>query len=437
MVLIALTFLLIIFEIYFLYRFKKITSPTVLLTAVFIVGALFAFIGNVEWKVNMNPLVLVVILLGVIAMAAGEIMAQRVKFSPINICEISYDGSRVQIFKWVHFLNLVLLIICLLLYVREQIDLAYAVGYGGNNLFRWIRYGHHFGYVDNTTLIKVCMSYMTAVNYIYLFIFVYNIFYAKQKKLVNSIVYLIPLPFYIVYQVFTSARSGFILLAVFLFISSVLLIDKKQNVSIFKFIKWAIVLIVAFFIVFSLLGYLTDKTTDSNIFENIKIYTGSSIVALSEYLDEMKYYNGGEESFVGFINFFKELFGHDTLSFSLEYVYFANGSSTNIYTAFRSYLNDFSYIGLIIIQFIIGFIFGYWHKSINFSSNLKPLSVMLYSYYMYFVVIALFTPTLTSGFLTVGRIFDLIMFIILFKLLNCFRYDKITNQQRLKIFTAI
>ena len=414
MILLLLFILLAICEIYFLHKFKKITSPTVLLTALFIVGTIFAAIGNIEWKITVNPWLIFVMLFGIIAMAMGEGLAYRVKSRSNYSSGVISPVRRIVLFRWVHCLNILLLSICLFMFIREQVDLAYQVGYDGHNLFRWIRYGHHFAYVDNSTIIKICKAYMTASAYVYLFILLYNCFYLGAGFRLSDSVYLFPVAFYAVFQIFTGARSGFITLAVFVLICTFLLLDKRKGVNILKAIKWSVLAVVSFLLVFSLLGILTDKTTDSNFFENIKIYTGSSIVALSMYLDNFQF-SGGVESFVGIVNIFIELFGDHTNSFSLEYVYFANGSSTNIYTAFRSYLNDYSYIGLFLIQFIIGFVFGYWHKCIFSNRKVVPLQILLYGYYMHFVVLSLFTPSLTSSFLTVGRIIDLCAIFIMYK----------------------
>lgn len=53
-----------------------------------------------------------------------------------------------------------------------------------------------------------------------------------------------------------------------------------------------------------------------------------------------------------------------------------------IYTAFRSYFNDYSYIGLFLIQFVLGLVFGYWHKCIISHRKVVPIQVLLYGYYI-------------------------------------------------------
>lgn len=429
---ILIFFLSVLFAL-FIKLYKSITSPSVLLSAEFILACFFAMVGNLNWKVDINPLICIVIPFSIICLATGEYIGRRITVgNNLYNRQQEVKKEKVDIKRWQCFIVFIVLLLFVYLYIQEQISLARSVGYSGSSLFRWIRYGHHFNYVDNSTFIKICISVIDATSLIFLYFFIYNTVVIDKKIKKCNFRYLLPLIPFILRQVFSGARSGFILLAAFIFISISILIERKQRIKIFRACIIALFLLVIFLIIFTQLGKLTDKTNDSNIFENIYIYVGSSIVAFSEFISNYKVPTlSGEETFTGFLNLISELIGKQSISFSLEYTYFANGSSTNIYTAFRSYINDFGYIGLFLIQFIIGILFGCWDNYNKKSYKVNGISIILYSLYSYYLILSLFTPTLTSSFLTVGRISNFVLIIFIYRIFT------VKHKRRMLNYAAI
>ena len=95
-----------------------------------------------------------------------------------------------------------------------------------------------------------------------------------------------------------------------------------------------------------LLGMLTGKTQKVTVLQIIGEYFGSGIAALNEWLKNTYGLNKGsvlfgEETFRSLYQLIGRFININISSAIKEFVYFKNGNSTNVYTAFRDYYSDF------------------------------------------------------------------------------------------------
>lgn len=416
------------------HAFRTCISPSILLSATFTVGSFFAILGNINWKMKFDILAYFLILFAFIFMIVGEFFGRRLVSRRVNPTFVeTIDSSQSQSFSLVCVWSAIIIcILCLRFYIKEQIELAYQFGYSGLLFFKYLRAGLYSGAIENSTMSNVCQMIIQILSYYFTYYFIKNRAVYKVKIKIREYLLLVPMLIYIILQVFSAARAGFIAIAIYFVIVTISLQGKKRSVSIRKLIKYGVGLMTVFFIIFLFLGTLTEKVNGQNGLESIYVYAGSSIVAFSEYVKE--YFKGvsysSKETFVGLYNLIKTFAGErtDVTSFSLNFITFSNGSITNIYTAFRSYLNDYGVIGLFTIQLLIGIILGFWSAKILKSKEMPScLNISLYSYYIYRLICCLFTPGLTSTMLTVGniaRICFAIMFYIILVKFN-FLYKKI------------
>lgn len=424
LVVLLVTLLLLILFSYKLFRTP--ISPSVILAGTFIIGTFFAILGNMQWKVSFDIFAYILIFFAFVFIIIGEYFGRKLVSKTIKQTYIRDTTElRYQQFNISCILILIIICIaCLIFYIREQISLAYQFGYAGTLFFKNLRAGLYSGAVENSTISNVCEMIVQILFYYCTYFFIRNRVVYKVKIKKSELLLLVPMICYIILQIFSAARSGFISIAVYLLIVSIALKGKISTIKITKILKYLIFLLVIFFVVFLFLGTLTEKVNNENGLESIYIYAGSSIVAFSKYVEN--YFNGisypNKETFVGLFNIIKSFSGgqSDVTSFSLNFLKFNNGSMTNIYTALRAYLNDYGVLGISIIQLCTGIILGYWSAKIGKNKKVPScISVSLYSYYIYRLVCCLFTPGLTSTMLTVGNIaricFAVCLYIILVK----------------------
>ena len=181
----------------------------------------------------------------------------------------------------------------------------------------------------------------------------------------------------------------------------------------FNVVKKVILAIVAFFIIFSFIGELRnieEKDTE-NYFV---LYAGSPIVALNSYLNEYIGPNDifGEETLAGLRGTLNKFIPNiEQGNFFLEYTYFSNGDSTNVYSLIRSLIADYGYIGFMCMEIMIGIFYMCFLVIVRNKNYI--LFDIYFAMFIYYLVQQLFTPTIFTSFMSITQIalFAFIFFI--------------------------
>lgn len=136
-------------------------------------------------------------------------------------------------------------------------------------------------------------------------------------------------------------------------------------------------------------------------------HPGTPIAALNEYLKSPTMSSTfGEETLITVKHILNKLgFNFKVASVSLPQVTWNNGS-TNIYTAFRRYIADYTLVGMIIIMFFMGVFYGALYKRIKMKKTIS--SVILYGFLLYPVTECLFEERFFIGVLSAGTVYFLI-----------------------------
>jgi oligosaccharide repeat unit polymerase len=194
-------------------------------------------------------------------------------------------------------------------------------------------------------------------------------------------------------------------------------IFKKINPS--KILFTALIALSVLLYSFAWLGTFTKTVDEADFLNPVCIYVGSSIIALDDWFQRDKVFSAnqfGEGSFHGLYmlaNFFQ---GDLIKNASSESNFIRKGTfSTNIYTGFCSYLNEYGWPGLFIICVMLGLIFQYGYQYVV--NNPKPLYVMIYGYFFIDFLYLLFAPSITSNLFTPTSIMGLVWIVIIFKFL--------------------
>lgn len=382
---------------------KDIFSPSVVTGLMLILGTSVACIGNVNWKVTIPVQVLIIYMIGTIFMLIGEIFAKRLCCKGsfrLNYTK-NYRITEVKIPIWIILSALVFSIVVALLSEKKAVQIAYANGYYSaewQSMPVYVKHALSSGRASFGMVLSTCRQVVENCTYLGLFFFIMNgtvmgFGYALRKHfLLCSFIF--PYAYIMSLQ---GQRSSFIAIIAFCFYSFWILYSHLRiEVNHRKLIIAGGFFICLFLLYFTVIGSLTGRSANSNAFENIFVYIGSSIVDFAEYLnsDAGKYtFTWGTRTFSGFyatatrlIPFFTPVKPASD-SFDFGFVFFENGSSSNVYGPYAKFFSEFSYIGVAILPLLQGAIYRLMYNNAR-RNSVSVWGIYLFSFISYGIVIA-------------------------------------------------
>ncbi|MBH10717.1 MAG: hypothetical protein CMG74_10290 [Candidatus Marinimicrobia bacterium] len=270
----------------------------------------------------------------------------------------------------------------------------------GNYLSEWIiipnmiSVDRYSGLLNYPFIIKYSLYFIYPANLLGGIIFGYN----DQSKRIKIISFL-PLLLSILLGIIEGARTS-MLLGLVLFFSSWLstyMVNPKNKINRKKSYSRVIISSIAsltiftlFFILIQWLRQGTDTIIFELLFDRIRAYFFGYLPAFSKWIiSDMNYkLNNGLITFAGPFNLIGIL--DRPLGF-YDSIYIAKDISTNIFTAFRGIIIDFSIPGAIFIAFPIGYIIQsiFQNNSAMSFVNTIPIS-MFYAFTIYSPLISIF-----------------------------------------------
>ena len=131
---------------------------------------------------------------------------------------------------------------------------------------------------------------------------------------------------------------------------------RKQNNG--KIIFIAALVIVLFLCAFRLLGYRTETSIRNSLWNNLMEYISASLVGLDKYLTVGEKANQliGQWTLAGVYNILRQWGVNIPLVDKFEaFFYYGNNFDSNIYTAFKAYIQDYTYLGGMLGMYLWGF----------------------------------------------------------------------------------
>ena len=230
-----------------------------------------------------------------------------------------------------------------------------------------------------------------------------------KKFRAKYLVYIIPIVIYVIQASLSGGRTQYFRLLIQMMVIALSIYSlsgsnrlKKVN---YKQIVKVILLGVCFLIMYRLYGVLRGSV--SSEWDNILSYPGTTIEALNYYLvksETSQYF--GEETLMT-INGIINKFGFDlpVSALALPSVTWTNGG-TNVYTALRRYIADYTVVGMCLIQFMQGFFYGSIYKRMR--QRRTTTSILVYAYLIYPVVESIFEERFLIGVCSAGTIYVLV-----------------------------
>ena len=382
---------------------RSISSPAVLFSMGFLISSFMLMINTNIWEYEILNDTCIYILIGNACFILACLLFKSKSRLLRNNTQLSIDVS-LKTTSFILFFVIVLIGIYSRLYV-----LIYFLGTSSleNQALGEIRHGTTDTPVDN--LLKIVGPCISAIA---IFAIMYFFSDLKYRKKINKMSLLL-MAGYFIFSVLSSARIEVIYLFVFLLVYYILLFKRDTYFGInLKLMLWSVLFVLTFFSVFFLLGFLTGKSQgQSSVFNNISLYTGSSIGGLNEYIKSFHYYeeNMFTSSFKGIYTLLGYLGIHiDRTAKGIEMGYFHLGNmdhNSNVYTCYYNLLHDFNYFGTMIFIFIEGMVYQliYNRARISLLSG-KAHYLLLYVYITAFIMLSSIADRFFAPFLTISTI---------------------------------
>lgn len=417
-----------------------IFSPWFLSCAMYITSVLFVIFNGNNWNTKISLNTVLVINIALLAFGFGEVFARTILNIKKDIKKIIYSEEKIVISRIVNFIIYCFSVLILILYYFKIRDIAVQVGYlsGQNLLIQYARLGTLTYGISIGPVLAIGTFILRSLSYVYTFIYFYNKFTCRKGKILENIHLFLPTICYLVQYSLGGSRGGiieYIAYSLCLFAIFQMKTTRNKLVNNIKIFKYATLALFVFFIIFANLGALKGWQI-AEIWSWIPIYSGGSILALDEYLNSTHKVNDifGKESLIGInhILYLLDIYQSDSTRI-LGFVNTGMGCSINIYTGLRRYIQDFGYMGMIIVQFCFGFIFSAMYLNIKRMKTVSYLYILYSSLFMAIVYQSIDDQFLVF-FLSVTQVFTIGFTVLIYNLLckNKIRDVKYKNYVLLK-----
>ena len=206
--------------------------------------------------------------------------------------------------------------------------------------------------------------------------FVRSILYGGIGCLKQNMIYLLPLLSYILFFLCDTGRMQHLDFMLFVLFTGAIIYQIKTNFSVrgkIRIISAVICCGLIFFSLFLILGMLSGKvrTGGRPLYEILVHYGGLSIPAFSAFLEQVNIetpYIGNTTLFGIYNNLIRMGVDLPPVKLFHPFVFF-NDISTNVYTMMACYINDYGYVGMHLIMWILGAFFTIFYDYVRFVSK--------------------------------------------------------------------
>jgi len=380
-------------------------SPSVVLTSMFAVSTAFAYLMQDEWVwVSYTAEMGRLLIAGVLAFIAGETFVRYVLFrrrrsrpsvgEPPKPRLLSISGWKIGL---ISALGAALIA----WQYREVSRLAVLGGFSGTgNMLTYYRSQVSFTLSDEALnpLLVQGLRFIEICGYIGAFVFVNNVF-VWRRKLRDNLSYLVPIALFVAKNLLNSDRGRILWLLSFMVVAAFYLAWQARGwrpPQAFRTISRAVVLAVLTMTGFYYLAEVVGRTTQRThaAFEYLAIYLGGPIGNFAQYIEEPAPANSffGEETFLNVYRFADTLGLTEFAKLSqLEFRYVSPDARGNIYTFFRTLIQDFGVLGMILLSFAIGAFFSWYVLRFIRDREISPGSdcaILIYAYLFFLIITA-------------------------------------------------
>ena len=441
--------LCILLVILLLLKKGDIFSPSIIITIVYIISMTSVLLYQNHWDIDINIITVYVIMGSIIVFCLGELFAdlifsfidkrKKISIDNINMSNKSmlqrlrhklknlispYTLEEIDTIKIPSGIVLIVsLLMLVIVYVYFEKTMQFSIQ-AGNKVgisqmihFARIAYNSTKYNTDLGIILNQGILLSKFIAYFFSYTIIFNVVNKKFK--IQNLSYFLPILIYGLILILSTQRATMMAFVSFVLVVYMILVKKirlKANKYIFRVAFISIFVVMGLFLVF---GLATGKTQTKGLMDTLMIYSGSSILALNIWImDSTKSAFFGETTLRLFYSGLGK-FGFDVPVYEkyfFDLVRVKDQIWTNVFTPFRRYIQDYGYTGLIIIQFMVGFIYGLTLKYVIRSKNciLGPILYAFFFYPIFFYSIEERIMTVYFSLSTIYSVFYILTLTIVF-----------------------
>lgn len=405
------------------YTFKKdFASPSFLMYIGYFIAAVAATYNIVAWNIDISNQLIAIFLTGWFSFFLGELFVREVLYKEKRRGGfISYNNNlreiKVEKVK-VFIIILIDMIITLLLY-REVVRIA-SIG-GASSESMMYNYKANLFETGMSGLVTQTTKFTKGAAYVFLFVFVNNIIAQdkiNKKYMLRNVLYLIPGIIYCVQCFLRGGRYTVIAYIIAVVFEVYFFMQYKNNWKYtvpLKIIVRMMGIVFVIFIGFWLVKEMVGRSSEASFLEYITRYIGGPYELFSLYLNDPP--SASNETFAGILTSLNKLGLTDASIRAYHEFRFSttNVLLGNVYTAFRTYYNDYGVVGVGLLSFLLSLIFNVaYHKLRRGDIYRYKFQNILYSSLLYCIVFNFFVDYFYAR-LSLGYLIEIfIMYIIYF-----------------------
>lgn len=230
-----------------------------------------------------------------------------------------------------------------------------------------------------------CIKISKCLSYIFIYIYFNNSIY--NKKYLKNFYLLFPVIIYCILELLTGARFAileFIVASIFLYVFFSAANGKKIKFRI-KNIRLFLIVFLFLVLIFQGSRYIVDTSQNDELLKTIAFYFGNPIILLDMFIEN---FNGtynvffGQESFYNIYSFLDKVgIVNYPYNIHLEFRFYKGNNLGNVYTGYRSLINDFGYIGMFIMHAIFSILINLFYYYVRYKKR-KPIDIF-FIFYLY------------------------------------------------------
>lgn len=430
-----LIIMLLVFSMAVLMKKGDLMSPWLLSIMAFLASISLAASQQAVWKVKYSPLGILVISTAVLAWGFGDFMAgtrnfpdgpeshavkKRGTWSATN--EICINP--VILFSMLVFVMLTTYSVYKQVYRVSQLagnssdvtDLSSMLYYGRIAMTYSTDYANEAQF---PAVVVQMQDFSQALAIFCLFVFLYNTINFGYKK--RNLIYTLIAVAYAVQTVLSTGRLLVLELLIIAFSLAVLLMRNKKGYSASGnslVLRYILISVIGFVALFYLMGFLSGKSAGVGLISNVAWYGGGSIPALDHYLNNLPPADTqfGGETLIPLYNISNKLGLTNYLTtVHLDFIAI-DDYPVNIYTSLRRYIQDYSFVGMYLIQITLGFVYGVFYRLLNQLRHGSTFSILLYSCFLFPVLLQALDEQFLMGIVSAPFVFSISYLILLYYL---------------------
>ena len=338
---------------------KDFSSPSVLLSASFLMAAMI-FIWNIDnWELEIYGKTVIYVATAMVAFSLGTFIVRCLTSKVTVINNTNYVISHIEGRSFAGFA--VISILCSSIYIAKNFK-----GVGNLLSFTQVLYMAYIN-ATSTNESNVLLNQMKEIPIAIAYVTTYVLMVARDKKIrVKKLGLYISIVAFAILSIMTTDRN--IILRYVIYTVCLWILFYKNRVDISKqkknrtIVKKVIIILAVASVAFWGLGKAKQYT--SNFERAIGIYGGSGLYNFNLTINNEEPLQYGASTFNALSSTVYAILGHRSNEVihgafinyrsSNGYIY-----SSNIYSALKPYTNDFGYLGVILFPLIIGFFFEF------------------------------------------------------------------------------